>query len=89
MLARLALRFRREPVADPDAPEPEIEDREIGEPSAEVPTPTPAPNQPETGSELEQTPVAVVTATEPAGENALAAALDSLGRAHHRPYSRA
>jgi hypothetical protein len=77
MLARLMLMFRRRPALDP------VLDDE----------PAPVPES-ESESESEPEPVAraepsTAAAPEPAAEEALVAALDSLGRAHHRPYSRA
>jgi hypothetical protein len=63
-------------VADPE-PEPEPEQ----EPTAVATEPEPAP-EPEPAREPRPS-------VAPRGEDALAAALDSLGRAHHRPYSRA
>jgi len=74
--ARFRLAFRRRPeasAAEPVAVEPE--------PTAAEPEPL-AP---------EPEPVAEAPPPEPAptGEAALIAALDSLGMAHHRPYSRA
>jgi hypothetical protein len=68
-----------EPVVEPiPEPEPVAQPEPVGqpEPVAEIPPdPEPAASQPE------PTPFA--------GEEALVAALDSLGMAHHRPYSRA
>ncbi|HEY6526879.1 MAG TPA: hypothetical protein VIY10_24035 [Solirubrobacteraceae bacterium] len=85
--ARFRLAFRRraaptgEPTGEPSEPEPVAEEPIEPEPGpvAEAPaTPEPAPEPP-----APPQPVA------PAGEEALVAALDSLGMAHHRPYSRA
>jgi hypothetical protein len=68
------------------------------EPPAEAPPPPLAPDSPEPPAAAESPPVAATeaepaaTEAEPAAtetEAALAAALDSLGQAHHRPYSRA
>jgi len=79
MMGRLRLRFRRRPVAVADGavalPEPEVADEHEPEPQAE--------------SASEPTVAAPDRGAAPSGEDALAAALESLGRAHHRPYSRA
>ena len=63
------------------------------EPSAEPP---PTPAEADTPAVAEVEPPLTVVAETPADERpgsateaALAAALDSLGQAHHRPYSRA
>jgi hypothetical protein len=56
----------------------------LAEPDAVEPESVPvaeAPPAPEPAAEPEPAP--------PTGEDALVAALDSLGMAHHRPYSRA
>ncbi|HEY1711782.1 MAG TPA: hypothetical protein VGG07_02710 [Solirubrobacteraceae bacterium] len=100
MFARL---FRRKPGADPAPvievdgdPEPVIE---IGAKSESEPEPETA-TEPEPVAEMVPEPVAEPepapapdpdqsASPQPPGENALAAALDSLGMAHHRPYSRA
>ena len=100
LFARLMVRFRGgvpevapEPVVAEPAPEP------TPDPAPE-PTPPPAAVEPqperepdrEPDPEPEPAPAEVtepVTEAAPQGEAALAAALDSLGRAHHRPYSRA
>jgi hypothetical protein len=95
MFARFRLAFRRKPVAAVESEAPE----EAPETSAGTPT------EPEPEPDLAPEPVAEappasepdpVTAAPPAaeqpplsGEAALVAALDSLGKAHHRPYSRA
>ena len=78
-------RAEPEPAPDPQRiPEPLLERKRIPEPTLEPepllePEPTPEPT-------LEQT----ATDTGPeTTEAALTAALDSLGQAHHRPYSRA
>jgi hypothetical protein len=105
MFARFRLAFRRrpeaiergpviemapepepEPVADaPPMPEPAAEAPPMPEPAAEAPpAPEPvgeAPPPPEPAAEPEPPPLT--------GEAALTAALESLGMAHHRPYSRA
>ena len=87
-----------EPVAvEEPAPEPEpaLEPERELEPAPELelePEPEPEPDlTPEPEASPEPLPVAGETpATEaPATEAALSAALDSLGQAHHRPYSRA
>jgi hypothetical protein len=98
MFARFRLAFRRRPVPvlDPDPPEPEpfVEPLPEPEPVAEAPPePEPvaeAPPEPEPIAEAPPQP-APTQAPEapPTGEDALVAALDSLGMAHHRPYSRA
>jgi hypothetical protein len=93
MFARFRLAFRRRPKAierEPViemAPEPETEPvadaPPMPEPAAEAP-PEPAaeaPPPPEPAAEPEPSPLT--------GETALTAALESLGMAHHRPYSRA
>jgi hypothetical protein len=77
MFARLRQSFRRKPPPEPEVlavgPEPETE-----APDVEAVAPQAAPVE-----ASEPAPVA------PTGEAALVAALDSLGMAHHRPYSRA
>ena len=97
MLARfrLALRRRPAPMAEPEAEEPEVEVREpaveelIPEPVALV-EPEDEPLEP-VERDPEPQPNASPTPEPPPrpGEAALIAALDSLGMAHHRPYSRA
>ena len=88
VFARFRLAFRRRPdttehvLEAPLEPEPE--------PVAMEPEPTPepvaeAPREPEPVVEDAPAP----EPSRPAGEDALSAALDSLGMAHHRPYSRA
>ncbi len=89
-LARLLGLFRAppeptapEPQAEPTAPEPQAEPT-VPEPQAE-PTalePEAQPTAPEPQPQLAPEPAAPP-------ENPLDAALDSLGSAHHRPYSRA
>jgi hypothetical protein len=89
MFARVRLAFRRRPapVIEPDVGEPEVVEPE---PVATELEPDPVA---ETPPELE--PVAEASrqpepeSPRPTGEDALVAALDSLGMAHHRPYSRA
>jgi hypothetical protein len=83
MFARFRLAFRRRPdVTEPVATEPQ-------------PEPVEVPPDPQLVAEVPPDPELVVEAApEPgpprsAGEDALIAALDSLGMAHHRPYSRA
>jgi hypothetical protein len=61
-----------EPVAEP---EPAVEPEPVAE-SAPVPVPEPEPEAPSLAAELAD------------AESALVAALDSLGQAHHRPFSR-
>ncbi len=75
MFARLRLSFRRRP-----GPEPEVL---AVDPEPEVAEPESAQPEPET---LPEAPPELAA---PGGEAALCAALDSLGMAHHRPYSRA
>ncbi|MGO9499021.1 MAG: hypothetical protein ACLQA5_20275 [Solirubrobacteraceae bacterium] len=84
--------FRRAPRPEP--PEPEVDEPvELAEPepppevvfepeAAFEPEPVPEP-------EPEPTPEREPATEPPATEAALTAALDSLGQAHHRPYSRA
>ncbi len=90
VFARFRLAFRRRPVPElePD-PEPVAEAPPEPEPAAEWPSePEPvaeAPPEPEPVAEAPPEPEPARTA----GEDALVAALDSLGMAHHRPYSRA
>jgi hypothetical protein len=88
-------RFRRAPAAPEQVAEPEPES--VVEPPEPEPTPEPEP-PPETEippePALEETIAATATATATATDSetteaALTAALDSLGQAHHRPYSRA
>ncbi len=76
-----------EPVAIEPEPEPEPAAAELEpEPVAEAPAePEPEPEP----VAVEPEPVAVEPEPRPTGEEALVAALDSLGMAHHRPYSRA
>jgi hypothetical protein len=93
LLARLLGRWRTRPSADlppPEAPSPPAPPAaaEPGVPAEPEPVATPTPVPVAT-----PTPVADADpgAAQPASvdpEAALAAALDSLGRAHHRPYSR-
>jgi hypothetical protein len=83
--ARFRLPFRRRPEVI--EPEPEPPEPAAAEPEPE-PQPEPEPVAEPTPEPLSESP----PAPEPAkltGENALVAALDSLGMAHHRPYSRA
>jgi hypothetical protein len=85
MFARLRLSFRRRPGPEPEVlavePEPEVAEPEVAEP--EVTEPEAAQPEPEPVAEAPPAPA------DPGGEAALVAALDSLGMAHHRPYSRA
>jgi hypothetical protein len=99
MFARFrgALRRRGAPVIEPDAPEPEGAEPEpvaVAEPDpppepepVAVAEPDPAP-EPKTTPVPASEPAAVAEPSRPSGEDALVAALDSLGMAHHRPYSR-
>ncbi|HEY1516167.1 MAG TPA: hypothetical protein VGF91_07090 [Solirubrobacteraceae bacterium] len=74
--------FLRAPEPEPPATDPEPEA------VAEPPATEPAPEPPATEAEAEP-PATEAEAELPATEAALTAALDSLGQAHHRPYSRA
>ena len=84
MFARLRLSFRRRPGPEPEVlavePEPEVAEPEVAEPEAAQPEPEPVADAP---------PAPAPEPAAPGGEAALVAALDSLGMAHHRPYSRA
>ena len=87
MFARLRLSFRRRPDLEPEvlAVEPESEAAE-----AETAQPEPqlvAEGPPRPVAEAPPAPAPELVAS--SGESALVAALDSLGMAHHRPYSRA
>ena len=95
-------RFRRVPPAadEPIEPEPTLEPQPTLEPepvpeSILEPEPVPEPildPQPTLEPEPTPEPTLVQTATDTGPETteaALTAALDSLGQAHHRPYSRA
>jgi hypothetical protein len=80
VFARFRLAFRRRPEPEPAAQAPEQPDPDPVAEAPEQPDPEPvaeAPAEPEPEAGL------------PTGEAALTAALDSLGMAHHRPYSRA
>jgi hypothetical protein len=85
LFARLRTRFKPEPVAV--VPKPEA----TPEPVAPVPEPEPAPEpvavEPEPTAE-EPEPEPAVEEPEVDASEILVAALDSLGQAHHRPYSR-
>jgi hypothetical protein len=88
MFTRFRLFHRKpSPLVEPELSEPVAVAVAEAEPARE-PQPAPidaAPPEPEAMSEPEPLP-------EPprlTGEDALVAALDSLGMAHHRPYSRA
>jgi hypothetical protein len=84
MFARLRLSFRRRPDLEPEVlavePEPETAEPETAEPETAPPEPQPVAEAP---------PALAPELAAPSGEAALVAALDSLGMAHHRPYSRA
>lgn len=84
MFARFRL-FRRKPVtvAEPEALEPEPAAVAEPEPRAEPAPTAQAPPEPVTQTPPRAAPPQLT------GEKALVAALDSLGMAHHRPYSRA
>jgi hypothetical protein len=93
VFARFRLAFRRKPLPSgaPEGQEPELEPVVAEElaPAALAPEPEPAAEpEPEP---MAAEPVAAEPEPEPrlTGEDALVAALDSLGMAHHRPYSRA
>jgi hypothetical protein len=91
ILARLMLRLRRR------APEAAVD----AEPAADEPAAEERGRAVHSEPRGAESPIAATAGTETAtaespdppderrGENLLAAALDSLGRAHHRPYSRA
>jgi hypothetical protein len=88
LFARFMLAFRRPLAAAEAEPEP-LEPEAEAEAEAEGVPPEPGS---EPGPELEPAAVEPAPDPEPAartGEAALVAALDSLGMAHHRPYSRA
>ncbi len=96
-LARLRLALRRKPAAAPvgeegaesPASDPVAETRVTDLPAADPPVVEAcAADAPDTVAEDpgEPHPGTAIPASQ--GEPALAAALDSLGRAHHRPYSR-
>jgi hypothetical protein len=103
LFARLFLRLRapRPEELDPEMPEPEASEADAPESAApEVLEPAAPeaealePEAPEAEAPEPATPeieAAAPAAPQPEaqGEAALTAALDSLGRAHHRPYSRA
>jgi hypothetical protein len=86
MLARLLLSLRRKPAPDPA---PEVQHTAVQVPVAASAALVTEPAFVPAGAVTEP---AVPSPDAPAavrqGEDALAAALDSLGRAHHRPYSR-
>ncbi|MGH2877576.1 MAG: hypothetical protein ACRDLV_15095 [Solirubrobacteraceae bacterium] len=96
MLARFRLRWRRTPqeptVVSHQPPESEAT-TVVAAPEATAATVETTAAVAETEAEPEVEAPGVGALTEPppvlAGDDALAAALDSLGRAHHRPYSRA
>ncbi|MGN6867113.1 MAG: hypothetical protein ACTHMY_01790 [Solirubrobacteraceae bacterium] len=78
--ARFRAFWRGEPLA---APEPAVETPPVEEPPATIAVE--APSEPQAPPPAPEEPAPAVSGT----EAALAAALDSLGQAHHRPYSRA
>jgi hypothetical protein len=81
VLARLLARFRRRWLIEEPVPEPEPEPEAEGEPVAE------AEGEPVAAGESEPPPdLAPALGIE---LMALEQALDSLGQAHHRPFSRA
>ena len=99
MLARLRLALRRKPGAAPvveegaaaesPAIETVAETRATDPPAADPPVAeAPVADAPAIGAEDHAEPPADTAVPTSQGEPALAAALDSLGRAHHRPYSR-
>jgi hypothetical protein len=94
--ARLMARLRGasapvEPPVSPAPVEPHVS------PAPDEPHVSPAPVEPHVAAAPDEPPVAAApdeppaspAPVEPQSEAVLAAALDSLGRAHHRPYSRA
>ena len=91
MFARFRTAFRRRPlpVIEPDAPDPEPV--AVQEPEPEPVAEAPPEPEPEPVVEPPPAPPAPAALEMPSltGEEALVAALDSLGMAHHRPYSRA
>jgi hypothetical protein len=101
MFARFRLAFRRRPEAIERAPviemapEPIPDAPPMPEAAAEAPPPPePAAEAPPTPEPVAEPPPPPEPAAEPeppplTGEAALTAALESLGMAHHRPYSRA
>jgi hypothetical protein len=102
MFARFRSAFRRKPasLSEPDAVEPEPESEALAEPEpgpVALAEPEPEPvalAEPDAVEPVAKAPPAPEPAAEPeppppTGEDALVAALDSLGMAHHRPYSRA
>jgi outer membrane biosynthesis protein TonB len=81
-------------MEEPEAVEPEAVEPEAVEPEAVEPEPEPEAEEPEPEAAepepvAEAPPVPEPEPPRPTGEDALVAALDSLGMAHHRPYSRA
>jgi len=86
LFARFMLAFRRPPAAaEPAEPEPaEPEPAEPGPVEPKSVEPEPVAVEPPPGPAPDPEPTVA-----PTGEAALTAALDSLGMAHHRPYSRA
>jgi hypothetical protein len=101
VLARLFAAFRRSPAPEPalelePAPKPERTLAADPDPAPEPqpqPQPQPAPGpQPAPEAEVEAeaapSPEPQVAPEDSPNQRALTAALDSLGRAHHRPYSR-
>lgn len=90
--ARLLARWRRPPTAEPPAePEPPLDEASAREPAAEEPpvAPEPPAQEPAPDTEPAAFEPAAETASRPDTAAALTAALDSLGQAHHRPFSRA
>jgi hypothetical protein len=91
LLERMRTLFRPERVtAEVPAPEPEPD------PDPEPPAPEPAPEPPAAAPTAEsdpeprapETPEPEPTPAAPAASKVLAEALESLGQAHHRPFSR-
>jgi hypothetical protein len=84
-----------EPTVPPEGDRRRFFGRLLRRLRARTPAPEPelaAPPKPEPAPRVEPEPVTPpepVAGSSSSGEDALAAALDSLGRAHHRPYSRA
>ena len=90
MFARLRLSFRRRPDLEPEVPavkpESEAAEAETAQPEPQLVAEAPAAPAPKL-AEAPPAPAPELVAS--SGESALVAALDSLGMAHHRPYSRA
>jgi hypothetical protein len=88
LLVRFMLALRRRPAEPADSEEPEEAEAVTAAPARDPareprPAPTIGPTDDAARGPTDE------AAPGPAGEAALVAALDSLGMAHHRPYSRA